>query len=158
MPTLKPLYGSNNQTITLPAGAPTLANGSLSSSAAIDNSTNLYAEILVTIVVTVGTVVAPAYVNVYVAGSTDGGTTYSDNAAASTTSTTLLSTTPNARLIGVINTPTNATAFRSHPMSVALAFGGAAPPDHLLIIIENKTGAALTAASANYQGIQFQSA
>jgi hypothetical protein len=106
--------------------------------------------------VTVGTITAPAYVNVYAAASIDGGTVYGGGEAnMGTDHTVTLTAPPNIVMLGVINTPVNATAYKRVFSSIAAAFGGIMP-DHWCIVIENITGAALTASAAKYEGVYGQ--
>lgn len=154
MPIIKAYYGSNNQSIAVTAAA-TVANNGQASSAVVDNTTNLFLDALVTVKVTVGTITAPSYVNVYAVGTSDGGSTYGGGETnMGTDHTVTLTSPPNIKLIGCINCPANTTAYQA-VLEVASAFGGIMP-DHWCLVIENKTGAALTAATADYQGIQAQ--
>lgn len=159
---IKIKYGSSNQAITCqlaPSGTG-LANNGARASTAIDNTTNLFADALVSVQVKTGGsgVSSTGTVNVYAYGTSDGGTTYTDGATGSDAAITLTSP-PNARLIGVINCVANATTYKGGPFSVAAAFGGSLP-DHWGIVIENKTGAALDTTEGNhlktYQGVQSQ--
>ena len=78
--TIKPLYGSNNQTISF-SGLDSLGNGSVVFSSAVDNSSNLYEDVLVagSFVAASSGVSSTGTVAVLVAASTDGGTTYPSN-------------------------------------------------------------------------------
>jgi hypothetical protein len=154
--TFKAQYGSNNQSITCTITS--LANNGQRSSAAIDNTSNLYLNALVQVIVksNASGTSATGYVNVYAYGTADGGTSYPEGAGTDTGVT--LTVPPNVRQIGVINVVANATTYKSEPMSVKQAFGGDLP-DHWGIIVENKTGAAFDASvgSAFYQGTYQQS-
>lgn len=155
--TQKALYGSNNQAITITLAS--LGSGSARASTAIDNTTNLFLDALVTVKVkTAGTVAAPFMFDVYAYGTVDGGTTYSDGATGSDAAITLTSP-PNVRKIGTVNTPVTATSYVAGPFSVADAFGGKLP-DHWGIIIKNNSGATADSTGGNfavvYQGIQAQ--
>ncbi len=153
--TFKSQYGSNNQALTCTITS--LANNGQRSSAAVDNTSNLYLDALVQAIIksNASGTSATGYVNVYAYGTADGGTTYPDGTG--TNAGVTLTSPPNLRLIGVINVVANATVYNSEPMSVAAAFGGILP-DHWGIVIENKTGATLDASvgSAFYQGIYQQ--
>ena len=155
---IKNKYGANNQTITITLAS--LGNGSERQSTAIDNSTNVFQDVLVFVKAKSGAsaVSAAGYLNVYAFGSVDGGTTYSENAGASDAAITLTNP-PNVPFIGQVNMVANATSYYAGPFSVAQAFGGSLP-DHWGIIIENKTGAALDATGGNfaviYQGVLSQ--
>lgn len=156
MATIKPLYGTNNQALTCTLTS--LANNGQRGSAAVDNTSALFLDVLLFIKAksnAVGTSTT-GYINIYAYGTSDGGTTYSDGVTGTDAAQTLTSP-PNLRLIGVINVVANATVYSSGPMSVAAAFGGVMP-DHWGIVVENKSGAALDASigSAWYQGVQAQ--
>ena len=157
--TIKEVFGANNQAITCTITS--LANNAQRSSLAIDNTTNLYLDALVSVKVktnAAGTSASGA-VNVYAYGTTDGGTTYGGGEAnMGTDAVVTLASPPNIRVIGVIVANANATAYAVSGMSVAAAFGGMLPAAWG-IVVENKTGAALDASigSANFQGVQSQS-
>ena len=156
--TIKPLYGSSNQSITCTITS--LANNGQRSSAAVDNTSNLFLDVLVSVTVkTAGSSTsATGYVNVYAYGTTDGGTTYGGGEASmGTNAGVTLSSPPQIALIGTITANANSTTYSRTAMSVAAAFGGVLP-DHWGIVVENKTGAALDAStgSSNYQGVQSQ--
>jgi len=155
---IKPLYGASNQAITCTITS--LANNGQQSSAAIDNTTGLYDDVLVVVKVKTGAsgTAATGTVNIYAYGTADGGTTYGGGESGmGTNAGVTLTSPPNIRLIGVINAVANSTTYDGGPFSVAAAFGGILP-DHWGIVVENKTGAALDASvgSAWYQGVQGQ--
>ena len=156
--TIKSLYGTSNQTITITLAS--LTNNSARQCTVVDNSTNLFLDALVQLTVKTGAsgVGSTGSLNVYAFGTTDGGTTYSDGAGATDAAITLTSP-PNMRIIGVINAVANATSYKAGPFSVAAAFGGVLP-QKWGIVVENKTGATLDATAGNfvvdYQGVQAQ--
>ncbi len=154
--TFESKYGSNNQAITCTFTS--LTNGSARSSVAIDNTSALFLDALIQVIIKAGASATSSsgYVNVYGYGTADGGTSYPEGAG--TDAGVTLTVPPNVRLIGAVNVVANAATYKSTPMSVAVAFGGVLP-DHWGIIIENKTGGTLDASvgSAFYQGIQQQS-
>jgi hypothetical protein len=158
MSTIKPLFGTNNQAITCTFTS--LANNGQRSSAAVDNTSNLFLDVLVSVKTktnAAGTS-ATGTLNIYAYGTTDGGSTYGGGETGmGTDAGVTLTSPPNIVLIGVINCVANATTYQKSAMSIAQAFGGTMP-DHWGIVIENKTGAALDASvsSANYQGVQAQ--
>lgn len=158
MADIKSKFGSQNQTITLTIAS--LANNGQRESSVIDNTSNLFLDALVQLKIksAAASTSSTGVVNVYAYGTVDGGTTYSDSATGSDAGITLTSP-PNMRLIGVVNVVANSTTYKSHPMSVAAAFGGVLP-DKWGIVIENKTGATLDATAGNhaaiYQGIYAQ--
>lgn len=153
------LYGTSNQSITITAMA-SLTTNSQASSAAVDNTSNLWQDALVQ--VSVGSpsasTAATGYVNVYAYGTADGGTTYGGGETNfGTDHTVTLTSPPNIRLIGVINVVANSTTYKGGPFSVAAAFGGVLPAKWG-IAVENKTGGTLSASncSAFYQGVATQ--
>jgi hypothetical protein len=158
MSDIKSKYGSNNQAITCTFTS--LANNGQRSSAALDNSSNLFLDALVSVKVKTNAsgTLATGYVNVYAYATTDGGTTYGGGEAnMGTDAGVTLASPPNLVLIGTINAVANSTTYVKSGLSVAAAFGGVLP-DHWGIVIENKTGATLDASigSANYQGVYAQ--
>ena len=157
MSDIKSKYGSNNQSITCTLAS--LTNTSVRSSAAIDNTANLYLDALVQVKIKTGGsgAASTGYINIYAYGTADGGTSYPDGTGTDTGITPTVPT--NLRLIGVINAVANATTYISEPMSVASAFGGVLP-DHWGIAIENQVGGTLDSTEGNhakfYQGILAQ--
>jgi hypothetical protein len=158
--TFRPKYGTSNQSITI-----TLASLGASAtvgraSTAVDNSSNLFDDVLVSVLVESGTVSGNKQALVYVYGTADGGTTYTEGITGADAGFTRNDPT-NLRLLGVIPMPTNATVYKSGPFSVAAAFGGVLP-DHWGIAVFNDSGAALSATAGNnkafYQGVQVEGA
>lgn len=119
--------------------------------AAVDNSTNLYLDALVSVTATTNATTAPTgspVVEVYAYGSMDGGTTYPDNVTgveSTSNAGTTIQNMGNLRLIGLVNmqTTVNATT-KAGPFSVAAAFNGTLPP-RFGIVLCNNTGQALAA-------------
>lgn len=153
---IKPLYGSSNQAITITVTS--LTNGSAQASTVVDNTSNLYEDVLVVVKIkTAGSSTsATGYVNIYAYATADGGTTYPEGISGSNSSATLTSP-PNLILIGSISAVANSTTYTCEPLSVAWAFGGRLPAKWG-IVVENKTGATLDASigSAWYQGLNDQ--
>jgi hypothetical protein len=155
---IKAKFGTNNQAITCTFTS--LANNGQRSSAAVDNTANIFLDALVSVKVksAASSTAATGTVNVYAYGTTDGGTTYGGGEASmGTDAGVTLTSPPNLVLIGVINVVANSTTYNRTAMSVAAAFGGVLP-DHWGIVIENKSGATLDASvgAANYQGVLAQ--
>lgn len=152
---IKAKFGSSGVAITCTFTS--LANNGQRQSDAVDNTSNLYLDALVGIVVktAASSTSASGFVAVYAYGTADGGTDYSDGASGSDGSITL-TVPPNMRLIGVLNCVANSTTYKGL-FSVAAAFGGVLPAKWG-IVVENKTGATLDASvgSSYYQGIQQQ--
>ena len=147
-------YGTNGQAITCTLAS--LANAAFRQSAAIDNTTNLFTDALVAVQVksAASATSATGYVDVYAAGTIDGGTTYSGGASGSNAAFTgQLSA---AFKLGRIAVIANATTYNGGPWSVASAFGGSLP-QKWAIIVDNESGAALDATEGNhlklYQGV-----
>lgn len=156
MSDIKAKYGTSNQAITCTITS--LANNGQRQSTAVDNSSNLFLDALVFVIVksAAAATSSTGYVNIYAYGTADGGSNYSDGASGSDGAITLTSI-PNMRLIGVINVVANSTTYKAGPFSVAVAFGGVLP-DHWGIVVENKSAATLDASvgSAFYQGVYAQ--
>lgn len=158
MTTTKESFGAQGVAITCTITS--LTTTSARQSAALDNTTNLYLDALVTATIksgasattTTGTAVIYAY------GTVDGGTTYTEGASGSDAAITLTSPT-NARIIGIINIVANATTYTGGPFSVAQAFGGILPQKWGIIVL-NSTGGTLDAstASCEYQGVNLTNA
>ena len=151
-------YGNNGQTITVTLAS--LANNGARESTVIDNTSNLFLDALVG-----GKIKSPASatsatgtVFIYVYGTVDGGTLYSEEATGSDAAITLTSS-PNAKLLWIVNVVANATTYNFGPFSVASVFGGILPQKWGLIF-ENKTGGTLDSTGSNhavkYQGIYNQ--
>jgi hypothetical protein len=129
-------------------------------STSVDNGTNLYLDALVQLQIKLqtGTPTGDKAIYVYAYGSEDG-TDYTDNATGSDASITLRSPT-NLRPLGVIACPdSGALTYRSHPMSVAAAFGGVLPRKWG-IVVQNLTGVTLSATEGDhekrYTGVYYQ--
>jgi hypothetical protein len=147
MSTLKTLYRATNQAITITLAS--LANNGQRSSLAVDNTTNLDLDAIVTVKVksAAAATSSTGFVNIYAYGSSDNGSTYPEGCGTDVGVT--LTAPPNLRLIGVLNVVANSTTYESEPMSVAAAFNGILP-DHWGICIENKTGAAFDSTEGNH--------
>jgi hypothetical protein len=149
---IKQVFGtSTGITITLASLASSATAGR--ESAAVDNSSNLYVDALVTVTIDLAAG-APANdqaVYVYAAASEDG-TTYTDNATGSDAAITLRTPT-NLRVIGIINTPVDGAVY-TQVMSVAQAFGGILPRKWS-IVVRNYSGQAFHSSgnSASYTGV-----
>lgn len=124
-------------------------------SAVIDNTTNLYLDVLVSGKVTTGTSpTASRSIEVWAVGSWDG-TNYPDtvtgggDAARTLTSADIKASI--CRLLGAMATSatSNVTYFFG-PVSLAAAFGGQMPPKVVLFIVHN-TAVALNSTAGNHQ-------
>jgi hypothetical protein len=152
-------YDTEAQAITVTLAS--LANAAARQSTVVDNTSFLYLDVLVQLVLKSGAsgVSANGFVNVYAFGTVDAATpTYGESAGASDAAITLVAPT-NLRLIGTVNVVANATTYKSNPMSVAAAFGGVLP-EKWGIVIENQSGASLDSTEGNhkkiYQGVWAQ--
>lgn len=158
MAEIKQKSGNNGQDITITLAS--LANAAARQSSVIDNTGNNFIDVLVSLIIKApaSSTSATGYVNVYVFGSNDGGTNYSENAGASDAAITLVSPT-NLRLLGQINIVANGVTYKSSLMSVAAAFGGTMP-DKWGIVVQNNTGGTLDTTESNhikkYQGFTSQ--
>lgn len=161
MATIKVAYASTaNFALTLASLSNSATVGR--ESTAIDNSTNLYVDVLVQVKVAVqsGAAANDKAVYVYAYGSEDG-STYTDNATGSNAAITLRAPTAMA-IVGVIPCPDGGVAtYESQPMSIAAAFGGHMPRKWG-IVVRNYTGQALSASEGDhtykYTGITYTSA
>lgn len=141
MQTDKPSYVSNANAITITLAS--LANGSVATSSAIDNTSNLYGTIGIAGKFKTGAsgVSATGTISIAVAASADGGTTYP----------TVFS---NCRLVDVINAVANATTYNLNWSNIAALFGGVLP-SKIEILVQNNTGAALDSTAGNH-GMWFE--
>lgn len=138
------------------------ATGTSRESTAVDNSSNLFLDVIVNVTVKLqtGTPSGDKAVYVYVYGSEDG-TNYTDNATGSDANITLRLPT-NLRPLGVITTPdAGGLTYKSGPMSVAAAFGGAIPRKWG-IVVRNESGVTLSATEGDhaktYTGVYYNTA
>lgn len=150
-------FGTNGQAITVTVAS--LTNNSARESTVIDNSSNLFQDVIVSVKLKSGgaSTTATGYCNIYAYGTADNGTTYPDNVTGSDAAVTLV-VPPNLRLIGQINMVANATTYKAL-MTVAAAFGGVLP-EKWGVVIENKTGGTLDSTGGNhailFQGVYSQ--
>lgn len=151
-------YGTGGQVVTITLAS--LASAAARQSNDIANTGSPgFTDILVQLNVQPATtgVSATGTVNIYAVASTDGGTTYGESAGNSDAAITLTSPT-NAKLVGSFNVVADTTVKKSNPYSVAAAFGGTLP-EYVVIIVQNNTGAAFGATTADfllqYQGVMF---
>ena len=116
---------------------------------AIDNSSNLYLDCLVQLVVqtAAGSLGTNPVVYVYAYGVSYSGN-YTDQVTDSDAAYTLL-TVPNLKLVQIINVNTANTALYSSPFSIAAVFGGVLP-SKWGVVVNNQSGLTL-AGSANGQ-------
>lgn len=158
MATVKASYASSAAlTITLAS----LADGSMRQSTAVDNSSNLYVDALVGGKIKTGAsgVSASGYVDLYLAVSHDGGTTYSGDASG--TDGAYSGESGNLIFLARVTADANATTYEFSGFSIAQACGGSMP-QRWVIVVDNQTGAALDSTGSNhaveYQGVHLTSA
>jgi hypothetical protein len=156
MADLKQAFGSST-TITI-----TLASlgAAARESANVDNGSNLFLDVMVVVQAKLqtGTPSGDKAIYVYAYGSEDG-TNYGDNATGSDAAITLRSPT-NLRPLGVIACPdAGGLTYKSHPMSLAAAFGGVIPRKWG-IVVHNASGVTLSATGGDhacrYTGVYYQ--
>jgi len=156
--TIESLYGTDGQTISITLAS--LASGSARESASVDNSVNLFLDVLVMLKLKTGsgTIGADPYAYVYAIGTVDGGTTWTDPATGADAAITLTKNTK-AHLLGVVNLAAVTTTYIGGPWSLAGAFGGVVPKKWSIAVLNN-CGVALDATEGNhaklYQGILAQ--
>lgn len=122
-------------------GLATLANGSSVTSSTIDNTTTLFLDFLIELVVsTASAATATGVVEIYAKGSADN-TDFDDDS--------------NDKWIGTIALPAAGVGTRKRLSGVASSFGGSLPP-YVQIRVRNATGAALTAGTLQYIGVNAQ--
>jgi len=157
--TYKPAYGTNNQAITITIASLAASATVGRASTAIDNTTALLLDAYVFVFVETGTVSGNKQVLLYVYGTVDGGTTYTEGVSGTDASFTRAD--PSLlKPLAVIPVPTNATVYKAGPFSVAQALGLPFLPAFWGIALFNDSGAALSATAGNnkaiYQGVQGQ--
>lgn len=154
MANIKQAFGTSNQAITITINSLAASATVGRASTAVDNSSNLFLDALVQVII-VNAGSAPTgnkCVFVYAYGTADGGTTYSDSITGTDAGFTRTDPT-NLTLIGVVNAPTASITYKSRPMAVAVGFGGVLP-EKWGIAVFNDTGQTLsTGCSAFYQGV-----
>jgi hypothetical protein len=151
MSTASLAWNTNNQSITSHLGG--LANNSQKTLASIDLSGLTLLDLMfqVTKIKTNASgTSSTGYVNIYVAGTCDGGTTYGEGASSDAAIT--LTSPPNLILVQKINCVANATTYKGNPVAIAALFNGPLP-DHVIFVVENKTGAALDSTDGNHAAI-----
>jgi hypothetical protein len=154
--TIEPLYGTNNQAVTITLTS--LASAAARASTAVSNTTTLYEDVLLFFTINTGTgVSATGYVNVYGYGSVNGGTTYPEGITGTDAGVTLTSP-PNLVLIAQINAGTPSVTKTFGPISFCRMYGLDKLPAEWGVVVVNLTGAAFSATNGSiiYQGINGQ--
>jgi hypothetical protein len=159
--TLKPTYAANATiTITLTS----LASAAYRQSAAVDNTTNLYADAM--IYGHVKSLASAGLNNIYslfLVWSNDGGTTYSNNASGSDASYAQPDNDANMQIgsVSLISpAPASPMTYYFPPFSFCQRAGLLFLPQKWAIIVKNGAAVALTATSTDhvfsYQGVNWQ--
>jgi hypothetical protein len=153
MSVVKAQYGTSNQALTITLAS--LATTAAREGTAVDNTTNLFLDVTVTVKVktnAAGTS-ATGFVNVFCYGTADGGTTYAG--AATGTDAAYAGNKDSLLFLGSIPTIANATTYVGL-FKLGRAFGFGAMPALWGIVIDNESGAAFDATAGNhaviYQG------
>ncbi|HEY3910390.1 MAG TPA: hypothetical protein VGM07_10905 [Stellaceae bacterium] len=164
MTTLKPSYGTPTAititTSSLASDANLLAGRQ---SSIVNNTSDLAVDSVVG-----GTISAPGsaptagtFIEVWLFGSWDGGTSFSGGASSGGDANLSLATTGTKQLLSrgalIGQTDTTARAYEIGPVSVAQAFGGTMP-DHWGVFIVHDLGVTLGAAALKYTPIQYTNA
>ncbi len=149
-------YGTSNQSITCTITS--LANSAYRQSTVVDNSSNLFQDVLITVKAKANSsgTSATGKVVVYAYGSTDA-SSYDGSASGSDASYSIpTGGSINLPVIGTLNIDSNSKADQA-TFSLASVFAGNVPTKWGIVIL-NSTGATLDASvgSAWYQGIQNQ--
>lgn len=145
-------YGSSNQAITITLTSLASAAGRVST--AVDNSSNKFTDVAVFVKTKTGTVSGNAQLLIYAIGTSDGGTTYTDNVSATDAA---VSTQPPTALVAKGAGPlSSTTAYYIGPFSIAGAFGFM--PEKWSIVVWNDGAGTLSATGSDhsvfYQGIK----
>ena len=157
----RPLYGPNNQAITITLASLASSATAARASTAVDNTTTQYEDALIFVKLTsaAASTSATGYVNVYGYASVDNGTTYSENATGTDAALTIVAPT-NLILIAQINVVANAVTYRAGPFSFCRMYGLDRLPQKWGVVVANVSGAALNATAGNHaitwQGVNGQ--
>jgi len=155
MADLKQKYG-NSTTITITLAG--LADGSRRQAQAVDNSSDLFFDALVGGKIKTGAGSgAGDYVDVYVAASADGGTTYGGDCSGNDAA--YAGEADNLTHLARVSTGAAGTTFDFGPFSIAAAFGGVLP-EHWTLVFDNHSSSTLDATPGNhdvhYMGVYHQ--
>ena len=153
---VRPLYGTNNQSVTITVAG--LANAAARASTVVDNTTTLYDDVLIfAIILSYGSgVSANGYVNIFGYATVDGGSNYSEGCTGSDAAITLVAPT-NLVLIAQMNVVANGTTYKAGPYSFCRMMGFDRLPAKWGVVVQNQSGAAIGAtATITYQGVNGQ--
>lgn len=157
MSVLKALYGTANQLITITLNS--LGAGVYRQSVSVDNSSNLFLDVEVTVKAKGAPANSTGTLQVFAYASTDG-TTFDGSCTGTDTTYSPPVIPPNLAYLGTLNlnNSVTGTVIDQRTFSLAQAFGGNVPTKWG-IVIYNNTGASLDASAGGsvwYQGIQAQ--
>jgi len=159
MADIKQKFGSANQAMTITIAS--LTNGSAREGTAIDNTTDLFFDVKVTVKVKSGAsgTSTSGSVNVYAYATVDGGSNYTSGCTGSDAAYS--GRLNNLLYLGSIDVVANATTY-SATFNLSRAFGYGGIPAKWGIVIENQSGGTLDATGGNhsaiYQGVYAQAA
>jgi hypothetical protein len=151
---VRPLYGPSGQSVTITSN---IAASAARSSAAVDNTSTLYDDVLifVTIVSAGSATLATGYVNIFGYGTVDNGSNYPEGCGADATIT--LTAPTNLVLIAQVNVVTNSVTYKVGPYSFCRMMGLDRMPAKWGVAVQNMSGATLGGAvGVTYQGINGQ--
>lgn len=152
--TIKPQYDTIATMTISPAS---VASGSARVGASVSNGTNLYDDVLVFVQIKTGAsgVSATGYINIRLASSIDGGTTFSGNVGGADATKTSF---PNCPILWTM-ADANANAATCYAVFSLAAVFGSVPKDWTLLV-DNESGAALDSTAGNhvvkYMGVWYQ--
>lgn len=157
----RPLYGTQNQALTITLASLGSSATAARASTAVDNTTTLYEDALIFVKLTsaaAGTS-ATGYANIYGYATVDGGTTYSENVSGTDAAITLVAPS-NLVLLAQVNIVANAVTYRAGPFSFCRMYGLDRLPQKWGVVVANVSGAALNATAGNHaitwQGVNGQ--
>jgi hypothetical protein len=158
--TFKPLYGSSTA-ITLGLQTTPLASGNYWQSAFVDNSANLFADVLINAKTSLGSAAtANNTMTVFGYWSLDGGTTYSNNASGTDSAYTLPEAQANLRILATEITAATAGPYYFAGFSFCQAAGLLFLPQRWGLIFFNGSGQTMSSTAGNhvfsYQGVNWQ--
>lgn len=154
---LKTYYGTEAQALSITVASLGSATGTARESTAVDNTTNLFQDVLVQSQTQMGTGTSALdkRVYVYAYATTDAATPlYPDTVTGSDAAITLNSPT-NLRLLGIVECPAQFVTYKGGPWSLAQLYGSM--PEKWGIVVRNETGIPFSGTAGNhkwiYQGV-----
>jgi hypothetical protein len=157
----RPLYGPNNQALTITLASLASSATAARASTAVDNTTTLYEDALIFVKLTsaAASTSATGYANIYGYATVDNGTTYSENVSGTDAAITLVAPS-NLILLAQVNIVANAVTYRAGPFSFCRMYGLDRLPQKWGIVVANVSGATLNATAGNHaitwQGVNGQ--